>query len=110
MKLTLTHGEREYHVELLSGGRVRVDDRIVEAVESGPNAVRVEGADAWIASREDTIWVFWDGTRLRVFYTPAGDPATGRTPPRRAHRADASHRAAHTGCARRYGEGRTIPC
>ncbi len=69
MKLTLTHGEREYHVELLSGGRVRVDDRIVEAVESGSNTVRVEGADAWVASREDTIWVFWDG-RAYEFSTP----------------------------------------
>ncbi|HEY7501692.1 MAG TPA: biotin/lipoyl-containing protein [Vicinamibacterales bacterium] len=61
MKLTLAHGDREYEVEVLADGRVRVGDRIVNAVRGESDSVRVDGTQAWIAVHEGVRWVFCNG-------------------------------------------------
>jgi acetyl/propionyl-CoA carboxylase alpha subunit len=55
---------REYRLELLSDGQVKVDDQVVHARAEPGGVVKLgvsPGRLAWTASAGDTRWVFFDG-------------------------------------------------
>jgi biotin carboxyl carrier protein len=59
--LRITYRGREYEVELLGDGRVRVDRDVVEARRERDGTVRVGGEVAWVAAANGIRWVFLDG-------------------------------------------------
>jgi biotin carboxyl carrier protein len=82
MKLTLTHGDRDYQVELLGNGRVRVDDRVFDALRQDRGAISIDGMLAWTAVQDDVRWVFWNGQTYEL--TARTEPRGRRARPRTA--------------------------
>jgi len=64
MTLTLVHGEREYKVDILTDGLIRVDDRTYVVRSERDGIVRIGGLTLWVAATPDARWVFLNG---RVF-------------------------------------------
>jgi acetyl/propionyl-CoA carboxylase alpha subunit len=61
MALTLLHGDREYAVEVLSDGRIRIGDHAYDVQRQHDGSVRVGGLTLWVAATPDMRWVFVDG-------------------------------------------------
>jgi biotin carboxyl carrier protein len=62
--LTFVHGDREYLLEIVDAGTVRVGDRTFQVAADGIGSVRIAGdrtVRAWTAAAGDTRWVFLDG-------------------------------------------------
>jgi biotin carboxyl carrier protein len=62
--LTFVHGDREYLLEIVDAGTVRVGDRTFKIDADGTGSVRIAGdrtERAWTAAAGDTRWVFLDG-------------------------------------------------
>ena len=64
MTLTLVHGEREYKVDILTDGLIRIDDRTYVVRSERDGIVRIGGLTLWVAATPDARWVFLNG---RVF-------------------------------------------
>jgi acetyl/propionyl-CoA carboxylase alpha subunit len=61
MRLTLLHGDREYKVDILADGRVRVGDDTYDVQHERDGMLRVGGLTLWVAATHDARWVFVDG-------------------------------------------------
>jgi len=76
--MTLTHGGRDYIVEVVDSEHVLIDGQIVEVAREGNGIVRGNGASigrAWTAASGATRWVFVDG---RVYEIDASTDASPR--------------------------------
>jgi biotin carboxyl carrier protein len=76
--LVLRHGEQHHHVEVLSDGHVRVDDRTIRIRRGPDGTLRIEtpaARVAWAIASGDTRWVFLDG---RVYTVEVERQARGR--------------------------------
>ena len=79
-RLTLTHGGRDYVVELLDQTHVRVDGETVEVTREDDGIVRF-GAPAigraWTVASSDARWVFFDGLVYEFDVSTAASPRRG---------------------------------
>jgi acetyl/propionyl-CoA carboxylase alpha subunit len=61
MALVLLHNDREYLVDVMPDGRVRVDGELFDVSASRGGHVVVGGRPVWIARDGDARWVFYEG-------------------------------------------------
>ena len=75
--MTLSHGGRDYVVEVMDSEHVRIDGQIVEVARQDDGIVRGSGASigrAWTAASGDTRWVFFDGRIYEIDVSTTASP------------------------------------
>jgi biotin carboxyl carrier protein len=61
MALTLLHGDREYRVDILADGRVRIGEATYDVQRERDGMVRVGNLVLWVAATPEARWVFLNG-------------------------------------------------